>query len=332
MSKPDTSCFSREDDSVGVNTLLLKEAKGVTKKDKIVLFSLKKIYVATRVAARMLLGKKKRDRLYIGRGISFKNFLYKSVKFLRMNNSLLEVHIPKYGCQAYCRVGDSFDDFVIMTQHEGFLVERFSCKKDDVVVDVGAHIGQYTITSSSRVGPHGKVIAIEADPANFEMLNRNVKLNQFTNVLLQNCAVYSKEEKVKLFLPSQESGLTKYNTIMTNRARAEKDNFVLVNANTLDNLLEQNGISHEGVNWIKIDVEGAEYEVLKGATSILSKSKDLALLIEIHNLAGGINFYTQIVELLGSYGFRMEFEKIYEYGERHILVRKSKDIPNLGSK
>ena len=53
----------------------------------------------------------------------------------------------------------------------------------------------------------------------------------------------------------------------------------------------------------------AEYEVLKGATNILSKSKDIALLIEIHNLAGGTNFYTQILELLCSYRFKMEFEK-----------------------
>ena len=233
-----------------------------------------------------------------------------------MDNSLLSVHLPKYGCQAYCRVGDSFDDFVIMTQHEDFLIERFSCKKNDIVVDVGAHIGQYTITSSTRVGPNGKVVAIEADPSNFEMLKRNINLNQFTNILPINYAVSSREEKVKLYLPSQESGFTKYNTIMTDRARIEKDKFIQVNANTLDNLLEQNGISHEEVNWIKIDVEGAEYEVLKGATNILSKSKDIALLIEVHNLAGGTNFYTQILELLCSYRFKIEFEKQYEYGRK----------------
>ena len=312
MSKQNASHWSSEIYSVGINTLLLKEGKGVTKTDKLVLFSIKNIYVVIRVATRMLLGKKKRDRLYIGRGISFKSFLYKSVKLLRMNNSLLSVHLPKFGCQAYCRVGDSFDDFVIMTQHEDFLLERFSCKKGDIVVDVGAHIGQYTITSSDRLGPNGKVVAIEADPANFEMLKLNINLNQFTNVLPINYAVSSKEEKVKLYLPSQESGFTKYNTIMTDRARTEKDKFIQVNANTLDNLLQQNGISHEDVNWIKIDVEGAEFEVLKGATRILSKSKDIALLIEVHNLAGGNNFYTQIVEFLGSYGFKIEFEKKYE--------------------
>ena len=57
-----------------------------------------------------------------------------------------------------------------------------------------------------------------------------------------------------------------------------------VTAVTLDNLLDLNNIKHEDLNWIKIDVEGAELEVLKGATNVLSKSKDISLLIEIHTL------------------------------------------------
>ena len=50
---------------------------------------------------------------------------------------------------------------------------------------------------------------------------------------------------------------------MLERVGENRKKFVEVNANTLDNLLQQNGISHEDVNWIKIDVEGAEFEVLK---------------------------------------------------------------------
>ena len=58
-------------------------------------------------------------------------------------------------------------------------------------------MGRYTIISSKRVGKNGKVVAIKAHPGNFEMLNRNIKLNQLTNVIPLNYAVYSKETKIK---------------------------------------------------------------------------------------------------------------------------------------
>ena len=316
---PDTLKSSQ--DSVDINILLL-EAKGVTKKDKLVLFSLKNLYLFSWLLSMIVLGKKKRDRLYSERGITFKSFLYKYIKFLGIRNLLLKVNVPKYGgYQAYCRSKDNFRDFVIMTEHEHDLIERFCPKEGDVVVDIGAHIGCYTIISSKRVGANGKVIAIEADPSNFEMLNHNIKLNQLTNITALNYAVYSKETKIKLYLPGEESGYTIYNTLMIERAKP-REKFVEVSANTLDNLLQQNGIRQ--VNWIKIDVEGAELEVLKGATNILSKSKDIALLIEIHNLHTGINLYEQIVEFLCSYyNFKIEFEKTYWSREKSIIVRKS---------
>jgi FkbM family methyltransferase len=126
-----------------------------------------------------------------------------------------------------------------------------------------------------------------------------------------NCAVYSKETKVRLY--------SSY-SIMTERAGKNTNKFVEVNANTLDNLLlrQQNGISHADVNWIKIDVEGAEFEVLKGASNILSNSKNIALLVEIH----GQDSYRQVVEFLNVYNFKIEFENTYESGDKHVIVRK----------
>ena len=101
-----------------------------------------------------------------------------------------------------------------------------------------------------------------------------------------------------------------------------KRKFVEVNADTLDSLLLQNKINYEDVNWIKIDVEGAEFEVLKGATNVLSKSKDISILIEIHNIEEGKNFYKEIVDFLGNYNFKIDFEKAYESGEKHVLLQR----------
>ena len=298
----------------------LKNSEGITLFDKCILFVLKIIYLGLRVVLRLVLGKKRRDRLYVERGLDFGVFWYKSFKFLRPgNSSLLKFRVPKYNYEFYCRINK--DDFKIMTIHEDDIIEHFTPKQGDIVIDIGAHIGLYTIVSSKRVGTNGKVVAIEADPGNFEMLNRNIKLNQLTNVIPLNYAVYSKETKLKLYLPSGESGFTKYNTIMTNWVNTE-DKFVEVNANTLDYLLQLNQIREEEVNWIKIDVEGAEFEVLKGAQNVLSKSKDIALLMELH---GPPNVYRpKVQEFLKLYNFKIELEKSYEEnGSMHIIVQKS---------
>jgi|ERR671920_258822 FkbM family methyltransferase len=298
----------------------LRESEGITLSDKLLVFFIKVIYVNLRIILRIALGKKRRDRLYGGRGLNFVDFACNAFKFLRPgNSSLLKFKVPKYNHELYCRVNK--DDFIVMTRHEDEIIERFLPKQGDIVVDIGAHIGLYTIMSSKRVGSNGKVVAIEPDPSNFEMLNRNIKLNQLTNVLPLNYAVYSKETKVKLYLPEEKSGHTIYNTMMVlDRAKAN-EKFVEVNANTLDNLLQENGIEQQ-LNWIKIDVEGAEFEVLKGSADILSNSKDIALLIEVHNLGGRTNLYRHIVEFLNLYNFKIEFEKTYDSGEKHIIARK----------
>ena len=88
-------------------------------------------------------------------------------------------------------------------------------------------------------------------------------------------------------------------------------------------MLSKNLINQEEkVNWVKIDVEGAEYEVLKGAKDILSKSSNITLLIEIHNLSAGDILYKPIQEFLSLHNLKIEFEKASESGERHIIARK----------
>src|ERR687887_146848 len=301
--------------------------------DKMALIILKIIYLSLRILLRIALGRKRRDKMFCQLDISILNgyfsvsfylylFLYRSLKFFGIDDSgkrfrLLKVRMPRYNSKLYCRI-DTNDYF---TTRENEIIEHFNPKQGDIAVDVGAHIGRYTIISSKRVGPNGKVIAIEAHPENYEMLKKNIQLNGLTNVTALNYAINSKEEEsqLKLYLPEEEMGYTIYNTIMTNRANPIEDKFVEVDAATLDNLLllQQNGIGHEQVNWIKVDVEGAEFEVLKGATNILSKSKDIVLLIEVHNLHDGTNHYNDIMDFLSSYEFKMHYEKTHESGEKH---------------
>jgi FkbM family methyltransferase len=316
-------------DYIGTNSWLLKEGHGAQIFDEFLLFSFKLIYLIVRVLLRMILGKARRDKLYIQKGINFIDFLYGSLKLLGIDYIIiLKFDVPKYGYKVHCPLNK--EDFTLMSSNEDEIIRYFNPKQGDIVIDVGAHIGKYTIIASKRIGANGKVIAIEAHPVNYEMLNRNIKLNGLTNVTTLNYAVYSKETKLKLFLPDEELGYTGHHTIMFNYLSSkfslkdkESEKFIQVNANTLDNLLQKNGMPQE-VNWIKIDVEGAELEVLKGATNVLSKSNDITLLIEIHYFHDDNHHYKEIVDFLKYYNFKIELEKIYENGrqERHMIVRK----------
>jgi FkbM family methyltransferase len=165
------------------------------------------------------------------------------------------------------------------------------------------------------VGDSGKVVAIEADPDNFELLKKNIALNKLTNVLPLNYAVFSTRTRMKLY---EQSASAKYNSVMLARA-AKTENYVEVNAETLDDILKQNGINQ--VNWIKIDVEGAEYEVLKGSTKTLA-SGNVSLLVEIHNIEDP-SHYDNIVDFAKHHNYEITFEQRYDdSGESHIIFRK----------
>ena len=327
----------------------LKKSEGIAISDKILIFFVKLGLLILSILSRVILGKKRRNKLFVERDLYFENLwtrIYKHIGINKKKNfALHKFKMLKYDYEFYCR--NNNDDFHIMTVHEHDIIEHnFTPKEGDIVIDVGAHIGPYTLKTSKRVGLNGKVVAIEADPENFNILNRNIQLNKFTNVIALNYAAYSKEDKIKLYLLMKDSSYTIYNTVMTDRAtnyntvmtdRATKYNtemtdransekkFVEVQANTLDYLLQSNGIKHEDVNWIKIDVEGAEYDVLKGAKNILSKSSNISLLVEIHNLSTyNTTLYEPIKEFLNSYNFKIEFENVVYTGERHIVARKQK--------
>jgi FkbM family methyltransferase len=304
--------------------------------DKALIILSRVFYAAIRIFLKMILGKREKSQLYrklsIRMNISFSfyffMFLYKIIRILRIGNpsSLVKIIVPKYNYKVYCPLSE--DDYLHMTTREDDIIEKFQPKSDRIVVDVGAHYGRYTLIAAKRIEPKGKVIAIEADPNNFDMLNKNIKLNELSkeNVIALNYAASSMKSKVKLSIPEKTSGHTIYSSIITSRAPTEK--FIEVNANTLDNLLQENKIPIDQVNWIKIDVEGAELEVLKGSTKVLSKSRDISLLIEIHNIEDGKTLYEPIMDLLNSYNFKKEFEKVYESGERHIIVHKQQEYDN----
>jgi FkbM family methyltransferase len=298
--------------------------------DSILLVLSKLTYLAARVTLRVLLGRRRRDNLklteHLRRLIRINTSFYAIYYLCEMLHKLgirwpryVKLTVNKYGYTAYCPLNKH--DFIDLTVREEELIELFAPKDGDIVIDIGAHTGRYTIISANRVGPNGKVISIEPDIEMFKVLKRNLDLNSLSNVLPLNYAVYSRNTRLKLYVASQPAESSIFNTTVLERAE-NKELFFEVQARTLDNLLLDNGIPPEEVNWVKIDVEGAEYEVLKGSVELLTKGQNIQILIEIHNIASKVNSYQPISELLFSHRFKIDFEHTYLGGEKHIIASR----------
>jgi tRNA G37 N-methylase Trm5 len=181
------------------NISWLSQSEGVTISSKLFVFIVKFSHLSLRVILRLLLGKKRRDKMMIERGLDFKTVWNKYLRLYKKSHSryeLLRFKMPKHDFEFYCRPNNTDDDFNTMTFRESDIIEHyFTPRKGDIVIDIGAHIGLYTIIASKRVGMQEKVVAIEADPKNFEVLNHNIHLNNLTNVIALNYAAYSEEKR-----------------------------------------------------------------------------------------------------------------------------------------
>ena len=124
----------------------LNNSEGIAISDKLLLFFIKLIYISLRITL-LVLGKKRRNRLIVKRGLDF-GTLWKNNfniwKRGKKDSVLLKFKMPKYDYEFYCR--NNNDDFKIMTFHEDDIMEHnFTAKEGDIVVDIGAHIGPYTL-------------------------------------------------------------------------------------------------------------------------------------------------------------------------------------------
>ncbi|HLJ93373.1 MAG TPA: FkbM family methyltransferase [Gemmataceae bacterium] len=151
------------------------------------------------------------------------------------------------------------------------------------VIDAGAHIGRYTLMAASAVGPSGRVIAIEPGPDTFTLLRENAALNQMTWITPIQAALGKEDGWADLFTGSDQA---------TNSLRGEwldklegfesitRRSCQKVTVRSLPSLLAELGLG--SVDLLKIDVEGAELEVLQGARALLRSGQIKQIICEVH--------------------------------------------------
>lgn len=151
---------------------------------------------------------------------------------------------------------------------ERSILKRLNLEKGKVVLDAGANIGWYTLIMSRIVGKHGKVLAVEPDPFNFAVLERNIKDNNLENVSAFQIALSDKNGFSKMSiarLPSQHSLIHNIYSARLQTVRTMK----------LDTLLEKIGVNQ--LDFGKVDVEGAELQLLRGASGTLKSNPELII-------------------------------------------------------
>ena len=182
----------------------------------------------------------------------------------------LPVTVSVLGFKALVRPGTN--DLDLLAHHEPATLEWFRVRPGDFVVDVGAHIGRYTLVAAQR---GATVVSIEPDSANFDILEANVRLNGFSSVFLKPMAV-SDSNGPRAFYPSRDANRGTSSLVRRRpRGRAESAEGEVVDCKRLDDILEIQGLQR--IDWLKVDVEGHELEVLRGARESLSMTRHLAL-------------------------------------------------------
>lgn len=207
------------------------------------------------------------------------------------NKDVVEVQ----GSKMYVNVFDpdlsmrhTFRHYALKRVHEESTTALFYkvVKKGDVVVDLGANIGYFTLLAARLVGREGKVYAFEPEPRNYGYLLKNIQLNGYDNVIAVQKAVGDKPGTVKLFICSYDTGhhtIQSYAGIRAYRPDfvAHKEEFVEVGMVTLDDFF---GEVSTPINVIKMDIEGAEVLALSGMERIIKANRDLTMIVEFFPL------------------------------------------------
>lgn len=144
-----------------------------------------------------------------------------------------------------------------------------ACQATHTFLDVGAHIGLYTLPAALIMRGRGQVHAFEPSPVNFEHLNRHIKMNDLTNVTVTETLVG--DSNAPAILNFDDSDVNAMNT-MAKLESGPKASFraLEVKQTRIDDYCSQKSIKPD---LIKIDVEGADLKVLKGAEQTLRKFK-----------------------------------------------------------
>lgn len=147
---------------------------------------------------------------------------------------------------------------------------------NSVCVDVGANEGYFSVIASRIVGPGGRVVAVEPQSRVLPILDKNIKLNRADNIKVHQVVISDENGTAEIHLePDNNTGSS--GLYRTTRYRVPSETVGMI---TLSALLDQNGI--DGVDLMKMDIEGGEYEAILGSREVFKSRRVRRLALELH--------------------------------------------------
>ncbi|MFC2060355.1 FkbM family methyltransferase [Chloroflexota bacterium] len=182
---------------------------------------------------------------------------------------------------------------------------KSSVKEGDVVLDLGANLGYYSLLAARLVGGKGRVYSFEPEPRNFRLLLKNIELNGYDNITPLQKAVSDKTEMLKLFISSEDSGAHTIRESVDSRDYKESIDMEVVK---LDEFFAGNT---KPINVIKMDVEGSEPKAFQGMEKIIEENSDLKIFVE---------FYPDLIEQGGCPPEEFTRRIIEDYGFKITII------------
>lgn len=177
------------------------------------------------------------------------------------------------------------------TEFPGY-IKRRDIKEGDYVLDLGAYHGAFSIYADKKVGKFGKVFAFEPEENNIKILKENLKLNKCKHVIPIQKGIWSRNAKLHFSGTGPGACINK---------TGEK----IVKVTSIDSELKKRKIPFEKISFIKIDVEGAEIEALKGMKELLKKGKPF-LAIASYHIVDGKKSYKKVEKILKDLGYNVK--------------------------
>ena len=200
----------------------------------------------------------------------FKNwYIYPKIYF-KLTKKEFAIFETKFGQKIKIRVNST--DLMALTHVwliEEYARKKFEIKSNDTVIDVGAHIGLFTMYATQSC-KNGNIYSYEPVKENFEILKANIAINNLQDVKIFNSAVSNSDSTITLFINNDESGHSMF---------SESSENIIVNSTTLMKIFDKNNIKK--CNFLKLDCEGAEYEIIEKLPSKYFKMIE-KMVIEYH--------------------------------------------------